>query len=227
MSLSDLEKTLGIAFKNHALLQQALYHRSYVNENLAAGISSNERLEFLGDAVLGFVVASELFNLSPNLSEGEMTKLRAALVSQKSLAALALSLKLGDFLCLGRGEDEGGGRNRPSNLASAFEAVLGAVFVDQGLEPAREFVLRLLAKELHTAVSGKEEADYKSRLQELVQSAGQQVPEYRVVEVAGPDHDRTFTVEVLVAGELKGTGKGRSKKEAETEAARHALESLS
>lgn len=148
MSLAALEQALGVAFKDSACLQQALYHRSYVNENVAAGLSSNERLEFLGDAVLGFVVASELFNRSPGLSEGEMSKLRAALVSQKSLAGLALSLNLGDYLCLGRGEQEGGGSSRPSNLASAFEAVLGAIFLDQSLAVAREFVLRLLDEEM-------------------------------------------------------------------------------
>jgi ribonuclease-3 len=224
--LDALQATLGVNFKDESLLQQALVHRSYLNENPALHLVSNERLEFLGDAVLGFVVANELYSRFPDFSEGELTKLRAALVRGETLTRIALSLQLGDYLYLGHGEEESGGRSRSRNLSCTLEAVIGAVFLDGGLDAAESFILEMLHGELEGVVEDKFAADYKSRLQQLIQSERKITPVYRTIEEVGPDHAKTFTVEVLAGDIILGRGSGRSKRAAEVDAARHALQGL-
>lgn len=229
MILSDLgalQTILDVNFKDESLLQQALVHRSYLNENSLLHLVSNERLEFLGDAVLGFVVASELYSRFPDFSEGELTKLRSALVRGETLTRIALSLQLGDYLYLGHGEEESGGRSRSRNLSCTLEAVIGAVFLDQGLDVARGFILKLLGSELDGVVEDKFAADYKSELQQVIQSEHKITPVYRTIEEMGPDHAKIFTVEVLAGDSVLGRGCGRSKRAAETDAARHALQGL-
>jgi ribonuclease-3 len=223
----DLQATLGVQFRNLALLQQSLVHRSYLNENPDLPLESNERLEFLGDAVLGYVVAEEIFHRFPELSEGEMTKLRSALVRGAALGKIAVSLNLGQYLYLGRGEEESGGRTRPRNMSCAFEAVVGAILVDQGLEETRSFILRTIGDELEEAIEDKLTADYKSRLQQIIQSGRKITPVYQTIEEEGPDHAKTFTIEVTAGDSVLGRGTGRSKRAAEMEAARAALEKLS
>ncbi len=222
----DLQKKLGVTFNEPALLEQALVHSSYVNEYPALVSGHNERLEFLGDAVLGFIVADKLYQDFPGLAEGEMTRLRAALVRRETLARVARSISLGDYLFLGKGEESSGGRSKKTNLAGAVEAVIAAIYFDQGLEITRETVVRLLSEEWERVIGQGTGADYKSKLQELSQSKLQLMPAYRLVAEAGPDHDKTFTVEVMVGDEILGRGTGKSKKLAETEAARAALERL-
>jgi ribonuclease-3 len=224
--IAALQKTLGVTFKEPALLRQALVHSSFINENPDYLYGHNERLELLGDAVLGLVVAEELYRSSPVLSEGEMTRLRAALVRRDTLARVARSVSLGDFLYMGKGEEVGGGCDKPSNLAGALEAVIAAIYLDSGLVTARDVVIRLLSAEWSELTRPDASVDYKSRLQELIQSRFQQPPSYRLVVETGPDHDKRFTVEVSVNDEILGRGSGRSKKLAETEAARAALEQL-
>jgi len=219
-----LQEDIGVSFRDISLLQQAFVHRSYLNENLDFNLGSNERLEFLGDAILGLVIAESLYRQSDSLDEGDMTKLRAALVRQDSLAQIALSLGLGDYLYLGQGEEKGGGRKRARNLACAMEALIGALFVDQGFESAKDLVTRLFSQNVRNVIDQGLVIDYKSKLQELVQAQRQERPTYRVVEAAGPDHDKTFWVEVLVGGEFLGRGCGKSKQSAEKEAAKQALE---
>ena len=224
--IADLQQTLGVVFKEPVLFRQALIHSSYINENPADIPGHNERLEFLGDAVLGLVAAEELYRAFPALSEGELTRLRAALVRRDTLARVARSIDLGAFLFMGKGEEAGGGRGKSTNLAGALEAVVAAVYLDAGLDAARDLVARLFASEWPKLSGPEAVIDYKSKLQELVQSRFQRTPAYRLVSGVGPHHDMLFTVEVNVNGEVLGSGSGRSKKIAETEAARAALERL-
>jgi len=224
--LGAFQEMLGVKFHNTALLEQALVHSSYINENPSLVSGHNERLEFLGDAVLGFIVADEIYQQFPDLNEGEMTKLRAALVRRDALARIAKTINLGNFLYLGRGEEASGGRNRVPSLAGAMEAVIAAVYLDCGITVTREMIVKLLDKEWVTITSHGIGTDYKSELQEIVQSGYQVTPEYRLVAESGPDHNKVFTVEVMAAERVLGTGSGTSKKLAETEAARLALERL-
>lgn len=223
---TSLQDRLGIVFKDLSLLQQALIHRSYLNENPDFPLPSNERLEFLGDSLLSFVIAEKLYRDFPDLSEGGMTKLRAALVRQETLARLATSLGLGDYLYLGHGEESTGGRTKQSILAGAFESMVGAILTDQGFTAARDFVLRLFDGEIGRAIEERLTADYKSRLQGIVQARHHVPPVYRTIKEVGPDHAKDFTVEVIVGDSVIGRGRGKSKRLAEQEAARHALESL-
>lgn len=225
--LAALQQTLGISFNDLSLLEQALVHSSYVNENPGIAPADNERLEFLGDAILGFIVAEELYQRFPQFSEGEMTRLRSSLVRQDALSRIARTISLGDYLYLGRGEEASGGRRKPANLTGALEAVIAAIFLDRGLSIARDFALRSVSKELDKVLSQGIEADYKSQLQELIQARQQQTPTYKVIEAMGPAHDRRFTVEVRVGDSVLGRGSGKSKKAAEAEAARSALAQLS
>lgn len=224
--LDTLQEVLGVNFRNRSLLEQAVIHSSYVNENLELVSSQNERLEFLGDAVLGFIVAEKLYQEFPDITEGEMTKLRAALVRRDTLARVARAVELGDFLYMGKGEEASGGRTKTPNLAGALEAMIGAIYLDRGLATARDAVLKLLGKELSRVSRYGAGVDYKSRLQELIQSRNQSTPAYRLVTQTGPDHDRRFTVEVMTGDVILGRGTGKSKKLAETEAARLALDRL-
>ena len=218
--METLEKKLGYSFSNRELLSEALNHSSYANEHRGAGISSNERLEFLGDSVLGFVTAEFLFKNYPRLPEGDLTRMRAALVCEQSLYEVAKMLELGQYLKLGKGEEAGGGRERQSILADAVEAVFAAVYLDGGMEQIRGLIHRVL---LSRAPAAEERKDYKTTLQEIVQrKIGQQLT-YHMVEESGPDHNKTFVFEVRLNGEPIGRGDGHSKKEAEQAAARDAL----
>jgi len=208
------------------LLREAFVHPSFVNENPGLLESSNERLEFLGDAVLNFIVAEKLYREFPTLSEGELTEMRAYLVCRSTLAGIACSLKLGEWLLLGQGEEINGGRMKRNNLANVMEALIGAIFLDQGLAEAARFVLKQLEPEWEKIRTGKITPNYKGLLQELVQGQGKSTPVYRLVEATGPDHDKQFTAEIMVEGEPLGRGTGKSKKAAENEAAKAAWESL-
>lgn len=225
-TLEQLQKDLGYTFRDESLLRAALYHSSYANEHRAEEIVSNERLEFLGDAVLGFVSGEFFFRSFPNAPEGELTRIRAALVREESLHEVAQELKLGQYLKLGRGEDSGGGRSRPSILADATEAVFAAVYLDGGMDSVRELIHRVLLSRGHIEVAETRRRDYKTELQELVQRKPQQALRYEPVSESGPDHAKVFTVAVLLNGTTIGEGSGRSKKEAEQSAAKSALERL-
>ena len=219
-----LQRQLGISFNDLSLLQQAFVHRSYLNENPDFKLGSNERLEFLGDALLSLVIADFLYKEFVDLSEGELTKLRSDLVRQDSLARLASSLGLGEYLYLGQGEEKGGGRKRSRNMACTLEALVGAAFVDQGFETTEALILRLFAQSIGDVRQRGQASDCKSRLQELIQAERQERPVYRLLEAVGPDHDKTFWVEVVVGGETLGLGSGKSKQAAEKDAAKQALE---
>ena len=223
---NDCQKHLGISFRRESLLEQAFVHASYLNENPGFAGSSNERLEFLGDAILNFIVAEKLYKEFPELPEGNLTEIRASLVCRDTLAEIAFSLKLGDWLLLGQGEEANGGRARPSNLANAMEALVGAIYLEQGLAKARRFIFRQLKPRLDKIKAGKRTPNYKALVQELVQGQKRPTPVYRLVETAGPDHSKQFTVEILVEGEVVGNGTGKSKKAAENQAARAAWKKL-
>lgn len=218
-----LESKLQYTFRDRALLSEALNHSSYANEHRTAQVSSNERLEFLGDSVLGFVTAEFLFKTYGKLPEGDLTRIRAALVCEQSLYEVARSLELGKHLKLGKGEEAGGGRERQSILADATEAVFAAVYLDGGMEKARELIHRVLLSKAPTA---EERRDYKTTLQEIVQRKSGQVLTYHMVGESGPDHNKTFNFEVRLNDETIGEGSGHSKKEAEQDAARSALKKL-
>lgn len=223
--MDALESKLGYTFHDRRLLENALMHSSYANENRARGCTSNERLEFLGDSVLGMVTATRLYHLYPDMPEGKMSRLRAELVCEQSLHAVALELKLGDYIRLGHGEARNGGRERPSILADAVEAIIAAMYLDGGLEPARRFILDhiltgLADGQMHHV------SDYKTDLQERVQRKPGQTLEYTLCSESGPDHNKTFTMNVLLNGKEIGRGSGRTKKEAEQAAAKCALERM-
>jgi ribonuclease-3 len=225
--IDALQKILGVTFNRPSMLEQALVHSSYINENPTYTSGHNERLEFFGDAVLDFIVAEKLYQEFPDLSEGKMTKLRASLVRRDTLARVARDIKLGDYLYMGKGEESSGGRNKTPNLAGALEAIIAAVYLDQGMAAAGNMVMELLVEEWKKISRQNIYVDYKSKLQELVQSRFQMTPAYRLVSEEGPDHDKSFVVEVMVNAKVLGSGTGKSKKLAETEAARLALERLS
>jgi len=219
---NHLLSSSGLSFSENSLLEQAFVHRSYLNENPLFDRPSNERLEFLGDALLSFIVAEKLYEEFPDLPEGALTEIRASLVCRDTLAELASSLGLGDRLLLGHGEELNGGRSKPSNLANAMEALIGALYLEQGLDATRRFVLEQLAPNLERTKAGQMVPNYKALLQEFVQGQGRPTPVYRLVETSGPDHDRQFVAEILVEGEALGTGEGKSRKAAENQAARAA-----
>ena len=221
-----LEAALGVSFQREDLLRLALAHSSYLNENPGTFPQSNERLEFLGDAIIGAVVAHELYQLYPEWSEGELTLARSALVSGETLAGVAEGLKLGRYLYVGKGEEAGGGRERPTNLAAALEALVGALFLDQGYDATRGFVLRLFSAELSTLGRRSVVRNPKSALQEAVQGRGRSTPSYEIVEVSGEEHAPLFTVEVTVDGRVLGRGTGARKSQAEQAAAADALKDL-
>jgi ribonuclease-3 len=224
-SVDELARLLGIAFENPDLAQQALYHRSFLNES-ERQVESNERMEFLGDAVLGIIVSDKLYRDYPTLSEGHLSQLRALLVRWDALARAADRIQLGEFLVLGRGEELSGGRKRPSNLAGALEALIGAAFLDGGMARAKKLVLKLLKPDFEEIAAQGITADSKSELQHLVQTKWHEIPQYRLISSEGPDHAKLFTVEVAVGEQVMGQGQGRNKKQAELNAARQALETL-
>lgn len=224
--VAGLESALGVEFADIRVLQQSLVHRSFINENPDSVLASNERLEFLGDAVLGFLVAEYLYAAFPDLSEGQLTQLRSAVVRMEALAKLARGLNLGEYLYLGRGEESSGGRHRQLILADTLEAVIGAVFLDAGLDVTRDLVLRMVRGEIDRTIEQKLSKDFKSRLQEAAQRRWQLTPVYRTVAAMGPDHAKQFVVEAVVGENALGKGTGKNKQAAEQEAARLALQSL-
>jgi len=224
--MTELEQKLGYTFRDQSLLQTALTHSSFANETKGKKPLCNERLEFLGDSVLGFAVARDIYRRYPDMPEGKMTKLRAELVCEQSLVGISDKLELGAYLYLGRGEELGGGRTRPSILADAVEAVFAAVLLDGGIEQAEGIILGLLEDRLKQEQSGGVK-DYKTALQELIQRKSGQSLRYQLISATGPDHLKVFEVEVLLNEESIGQGSGRSKKEAEQVAAACALEALS
>ena len=225
--LEELEKRLGYEFRDRSLLMRALTHRSRANEDASGVLADNESLEFLGDAVLGFVIADMLFRQFPQLDEGRSSKIKSTLVSSAALGRLARRLGLGEYLLLGRGEEKTGGRRKQALLADGYEALIAAVFLDGGIDEARDFVMRQFADEIEEVRSPSFwERDYKSSLQELLQSRVLPLPEYLVTAESGPDHRKIFQVEVRVQGATLARASGRSKKEAEQQAARLAIEKL-
>ncbi len=224
--LKKLEKKLNYNFKNLELLLEALTHTSFSNEVPREHIPHNERLEFLGDAVLGLVVVEELFMAKEHLKESEMAKLKAFLVSKSVLAKLAKNIKLGSYLRLGKGEETSGGREKENILADAIEAVFGAIFLDSNYTEAKRVITALMRKRLDSTIKTKHAHDYKTELQELSQHIFGVLPEYRTVKEEGQEHSKKFTVEVFINGKKTGRGKGKSKKEAQMKAARGALKKL-
>jgi len=224
---SELEKNLDYSFQNKTLLQEALTHKSYSHENPQRAPVCNERLEFLGDSVLGFVIVEYLFLFKNRLSESVMSKTKSYLVQESVLSEIADSLSLGRYLMLGKGEEATGGRKKKSLLADAVEAVLGAVYLDGGYRKVRKLILKLFKEKVDSVISSGDFHDFKSELQERSQLLFGTIPEYRLIKQEGKEHDRTFTVALYVSGEKLSTGCGRNKKQAETVAAREALKRIS
>jgi ribonuclease-3 len=220
--LETFQKRIGYHFNDVRLLLRALTHPSYVNEHPEAG-PDNQRLEFLGDAVLGFTVAYWVFEQYPDFKEGEMTRLRAALVRAETLARFSAELALGEVLRLGHGEESGGGRCRAANLGDAFEALIGSLYLDGGIEPAQKLLDSLIEPAAEMILSAEADKDVKSRFQEWAQAVVGVTPRYQIVSESGPDHAKIFTAEVLLGNEVAGRGEGRSKQAAERAAAREAL----
>jgi ribonuclease-3 len=221
-----LQKHIDISFNDTLLLKQAFTHSSYLNENPDSPVPDNERLEFLGDSVLNFVTSKRLYTDFPHLPEGELTELRISLIREETLAQLAWELNLGDYLILGKGEEATGGRQRPTNLANAFEALVGAIFLDQGIDKAGDFILNKLVSQIEKAKTGGILLNYKSLLQEYTQAKYKKVPTYRIKGTSGPDHDKMFVIEAFLGQKQLGKGSGKSKKSAEMDAARAAYEKL-
>lgn len=222
--IKDLEVSLGYHFHNITILQNALTHSSYANERWRDSLASNERLEFLGDSILGMVTAEHLYKLLPDRPEGELTRIRADLVCETNLAKVARRLELGRHLLLGHGEEQGGGRERPSILADAVESVLAAAYLDGGFDAAADLIHRFILTDI--PMGPLRNVDYKTKLQELIQQKKNQVIQYELTGESGPDHAKEFFVEVRLNGKIVGKGVGSSKKRAEQEAARAATEKL-
>jgi ribonuclease III len=221
----DLARRISLKFVNIELLTRALTHRSYINEHKEA-IGDNERLEFLGDAVLDFLVGAWLYNHYPEMAEGQLTRMRAALVGNQQLADFAREIDLGSAMRLGRGEAENGGRDRQALLGATFEAVIGALYLDQGTQPVRKFVEPMLASAAEDIIDVRGDQDAKSQLQEWSQSQGYGPPTYQTISDSGPDHDKCFELEVIINGQIYGRGQGHSKQEAAKAAAKATLELL-
>jgi ribonuclease III len=224
--LKELEKRLSYDFHNISLLETALTHRSYVNENPRLAVSDNERYEFLGDAVLGLCVSDLLVKKYDDFDEGTLSKIRAALVNEKPLALLAQKLDIGNFLMLGKGEESSGGRTKDSLLANTLEAIIAAIYLDSGFTKARSIVKKLIASMVQNGNLRFQYFDYKTTLQELCQKKYKCAPVYKLIDSSGPDHAKIFAVEVNIADEIIGIGSGKSKKEAEKQAAQKVWEEL-
>ncbi|MCK4259036.1 MAG: ribonuclease III [Halanaerobiales bacterium] len=223
-SLNMLEKQINVEFKNKAYLKKSMTHKSYANENRHKKAKPNERLEFLGDAVLNLVISEYIFKRYPNYPEGELAKTRAVVVSSLTLARISKRINLGQFLLLGKGEEMTGGRERDSILADVFEALLGGIYLDQGLEVAREFIHAHLIDEILSVERGEHIHDYKTLLQEEIQKRSNTRPIYQVASEEGPDHNKQFDIEVEFSGKIIGKGTGKSKKDAQQKAAEDALQ---
>ncbi len=222
--MQELEKRLDYQFKDINLLNVALIHRSYANERNAKGVTDNERLEFLGDAVLQLCISDFLMKRYPDYAEGRLSKLRSSLVNEKPLAELAVEFNIGDYMLLGKGEENSGGRTKQSLLSNTLEAVIAAVYLDGGLAECDRFIKRYFTPMIDNGSQRVLYTDYKTALQEKSQKLYKETPAYSLVEESGPDHDKTFSVEMTLAGSIKTTGSGKNKKVAEQEAARKALE---
>lgn len=226
INISKVETSLNLTFSDKTLLRRALTHRSYLNENPDYPLESNERLEFLGDAVLDFITGEYLYHRFPEMAEGRLTNLRSALVRTERLAQFAADINLGDHLFLGRGEEESGGRQRLALLCDAFEALIGALYLDQDLKAVRQFVYDKIEPALQEILSLDIDKDAKSRLQEMAQSLYRLTPTYRTVREQGPDHAKEFTVEALIGDKIYGQGRGLNKQTAAQAAAQQALKQL-
>lgn len=222
-NISKFEDTINYKFKNKSYILEALTHSSYSNEN--KNYKFNERLEFLGDSVLSIVISDYLFKKEKNLPEGELTKLRANIVCEESLSEVAGQIHLGEYLLLGKGEEATGGRDRISILADALEAIIAAIYLDGGLEEASKFIFRFMEEIIENSIEGKIFRDYKTYLQEVLQSKGEQHIWYKLIEEKGPDHNKRFVMEVGINDKVLGVGEGKSKKDAEQVAAKSALKS--
>ena len=222
--VSELQQQIAFTYRDPRLLEHALTHKSYANENRLS--EHNERMEFLGDSVLNLVVSELLMNALPGASEGELSRIRAAVVSEPSLAAVAREIGLGEFLLVGRGEEQTGGRDKDSLLADSLEALVASLYLDGGLDRAGAFIARFFKDTIDRVRTAGGIADHKTELQELCQERLKTLPEYRVAYESGPDHRKEFTIELLIQGEIYGRGIGRNKKEAEQRAAKEALEKL-
>jgi len=224
--LKEYQKVIGYTFKDLELLNRALIHTSYANENNLPHFKSNQRLEFLGDAVLDLIISEFIYKEYPDFPEGELTKIRANVVCESTLVKIALQLGLGNYIFLGRGEESTGGKERPSILADALEALIGAIYLDGGLQEVRAFIMRQFYDEVVDTAEKQNYRDYKTALQELIQKDYGDRLYYEVISESGPDHDKVFTVQVKLKNNILGRGTGKSKKEAEQIAAKAALEEL-
>jgi ribonuclease-3 len=222
--LSDMQQRIAYRFTNPELLERSLTHKSYSNENKVP--YHNERMEFLGDAILNLIVSEYLMNICPDSNEGDLSRLRAAVVSETALAAVAREIGLGSFILLGRGEEQTGGRDKDSLLANSLEALIASIYQDGGKEAAEQFIIRFFEDVIRKRCSFRGTFDYKTELQEVCQERLKQLPVYRIVSETGPDHQKQFEVEVWIKDRLSGRGAGRSKKEAEQKAAKEALQNL-
>lgn len=225
-TIKELEEKIGYDFRDIQLLFESLTHSSYANENKKKSIAHNERLEFLGDAVLSIVISEYLYNKLHTFQEGELTKIRASIVCEPSLANCSKKLNIGKYILLGKGEEVTGGRERVSILADTFEALIGAIYLDGGLGQAQKFILKSLKDTIEDAISGRVYQDYKTHLQEYIQSENSERILYEVIHEEGPDHNKIFHVHVRVGDKILGTGIGKSKKEAEQSAAKEALKEV-
>lgn len=226
MNNIELQKTINYRFKDPAILKTALNHSSYINESKTSAEVSNERLEFLGDAIFDAIISEFLYEHLEDFEEGELTKRRAAIVRESSLAECAMEINLGAYILLGRGEENTGGRTRKSILADAMEALIGAIHIDGGFDEAKRFVLSVFSEKIEAVISGGYFSDYKTALQERLQVNGDVAISYLIEKEEGPDHDKTFYVRLIVGGGVMGKGSGRNKKAAEQDAARDALKAL-
>jgi len=224
--LKIFEKSIGYGFKNKPLLNQAFTHKSYANEKNFESSSDNERLEFLGDSVLGVVVSHTLYNECPGKDEGVLTRYKSQLVSGETLGRIARELEIGEYLLLGKGEEASGGRKHVSNLMCAMEAIIGAIFLDGGLKASRNFISKVLGPEIQLVKEGKGSKDYKSIFQQIVLRKFKTTPSYRILSEIGPDHKKHFIVEAVVSGKRYGIGSGPNKKSAEQASAKEALSAL-
>lgn len=224
MNELDFQKIIQYVFKNGMLLKHALTHSSYINEGKSPQVGNNERLEFLGDAILDAVISEYLYSRLEHVEEGELTKLRAVIVCERSLAVCGTRISIGEFLRLGKGEENSGGRKRGSIIADATEAVIGAIYLDGGWDAVRYFIIRTFSELIEDAIAGRLHMDYKTEIQERLQSHGEADISYVIEREEGPDHDKTFYANLVFQGNVIGSGSGRSKKEAEQQAAKQALE---
>jgi len=214
-------------FNNEPLLKQAFVHSSYINENPDTDLHDNQRMEFLGDSLLNFIVAEKLYHEFPDIAEGKLTEIRISMIRQEKLAEKAADIKLGNYLVLGKGEEASGGRSKRNNLADTFEALTAAIFLDRGLDVARQFIMSVFREELAAVKSGKFTSNFKAMLQELTQAEFKTLPEYEIIESTGPDHDKVFVVSVSLGDVVLAVGSGKTRKTAESEAARIAYIKLS